>query len=81
MSGTWNRRTFGGATMAIVTAVGLLANPPVGAAQSSREADGARLLKERSTCTSTWTRGLPRGLGEAASRKCRWRARLVCGDS
>jgi len=45
MSGTWNRRTFGGATMAIVTAVGLLANPPVGAAQSSREADGARLLK------------------------------------
>ena len=28
MSGTWNRRTFGGATMAIVTAVGLLATPP-----------------------------------------------------
>jgi hypothetical protein len=31
--------------MAVVTAIGLLATPQVGAAQSSREADGARLLK------------------------------------
>ena len=45
MNGTWNRRVFGIATMAIVTAIGLLAKPPTGAAQSSREADGARLLK------------------------------------
>ena len=45
MSGTWNRRTLGVALMAVVTVIGLLANPPVGAAQSSREADGARLLK------------------------------------
>src|SRR5438034_5071662 len=45
MSGVGNCRTFGIAVMAIVTAVGLLAKPPVGAAQSSREADGARLLK------------------------------------
>ncbi len=45
MSATWNRRTFGIALMAVVTALGLLAKPLVGAAQSSREADGARLLK------------------------------------
>ena len=45
MSATWNRRTFGIALVAVVTALGLLANPVVGAAQSSREADGARLLK------------------------------------
>ena len=45
MSGTWNRRAFVVAIMAIVTAIGLLAKPPGGAAQSSREADGARLLK------------------------------------
>jgi Family of unknown function (DUF6282) len=43
MSGTWNRRSLGIAVVAGVTA--LLANPLVGAAQSSREADGARLLK------------------------------------
>ena len=43
MSGTWNRRSLGIALVAGVTA--LLANPLVGAAQSSREADGARLLK------------------------------------
>jgi hypothetical protein len=43
MSGTWNRRSLGIALAAGVTA--LLANPLVGAAQSSREADGARLLK------------------------------------
>jgi hypothetical protein len=50
MSGTWNRRARGvtarGVTMvAVAAAIGLLANPGVGAAQSSREADGARLLK------------------------------------
>src|SRR6516165_11826514 len=45
MSRTWNRRTLGVALTAVVTAIGLLAKPSVGAAQSSREADGARLLK------------------------------------
>ncbi len=45
MSGTWRRRTLGIAMLAAATAIGLLANPVVGAAQSSREADGARLLK------------------------------------
>src|SRR5215468_823237 len=45
MGSTWNRHTFRLSLMAILTAIGLLANPLVGAAQSSREADGARLLK------------------------------------
>jgi len=45
MSLTWKSRAFGIAFAAVVTALGLLANPGVGAAQSSREADGARLLK------------------------------------
>src|SRR6266404_2122188 len=45
MAGTWHRHTFYVSLMAIVTAMGLLANPAVGAAQSTREADGARLLK------------------------------------
>ena len=45
MSGTSNRRTLGVVLVAVVAAVGLLAKPQVGAAQSSREADGARLLK------------------------------------
>src|SRR5258708_37220340 len=45
MSGTWNRGTLGVALLAAVTALGLLAKPQFGAAQSSREADGARLLK------------------------------------
>ena len=45
MSGTWNRRALRIALMAGFAALGLLAKPPVGAAQSSREADGARLLK------------------------------------
>jgi hypothetical protein len=43
MSGMWNRRTLGIALVAGVTV--LLANPLAEAAQSSREADGARLLK------------------------------------
>src|SRR5260221_9657071 len=45
MGGAWNRHTFNVSLMAIVTAIGLLANLTVGAAQSSRETDGARLLK------------------------------------
>src|SRR6202163_1480281 len=45
MSGTWNRRALGVSLLAAVTAIGLVADPVVGAAQSSREADGARLLK------------------------------------
>ena len=45
MSATWNRRGIGIAFMAGLAALGLLAKPPIGAAQSSREADGARLLK------------------------------------
>src|SRR5215475_6479229 len=45
MSGTWKRGTLGIALTAVVAAIGLLAKPPVGVAQSSREADGARLLK------------------------------------
>src|SRR5712692_6063979 len=45
MGGTWNRHTLSVSLTAVVTAVGLLANPLAGAAQSSREADGARLLK------------------------------------
>jgi hypothetical protein len=45
MSAAWNRRTFAIALVAVVSAAGLLAKPLAGAAQSSREADGARLLK------------------------------------
>src|SRR6267378_6674815 len=45
MVGTRSRRTLGIALLAAVTGLGLLAKPPVGAAQSSREVDGARLLK------------------------------------
>jgi hypothetical protein len=45
MSATWNRRGIGIAFVAGLAALGLLARPPIGAAQSIREADGARLLK------------------------------------
>src|SRR5215467_7587498 len=45
MVGIRNRRTFSIALLAAVTGLGLLAKPPVGEAQSSRGADGARLLK------------------------------------
>jgi hypothetical protein len=45
MSVRWNRRALGMALMAVVTTIGLLANPAVGAAQSRRETDGARLLQ------------------------------------
>ncbi len=37
MSGTWRRRTLGITLLAAVTAIGLLADPVVGAAQSSLE--------------------------------------------
>ena len=45
MSGTLSRRALGIALLAAVTAAGLVAKPVVVAAQSPREADGARLLK------------------------------------
>ena len=45
MSGKRNLRSLGFALAAVVIALALLANPRAGAAQSSREADGARLLK------------------------------------
>ena len=45
MSGTRDCRGINVAIIAAVTAMGLLAIPSVGAAQSSRAADGARLLK------------------------------------
>jgi hypothetical protein len=47
MSITWNRRILGVALVAVLTALGLPAKPSgiVSAAQSGREADGARLLK------------------------------------
>jgi Family of unknown function (DUF6282) len=67
MSGTWNRRSFGIALVAGVTA--LLANPLVGAAQSSREADGARLLKGASDLhfhMDPWTPGALNGQGSIA---------------
>jgi len=45
MSGKRNLRMLGIVLAAGVIAVGLVANPRIGGAQSSREADGARLLK------------------------------------
>ena len=45
MSRAWNRRTLAVAFTTVMTAMGLLAIPSVGAAQLGREADGARLLK------------------------------------
>src|SRR5262245_7862619 len=45
MSATLSRRALGIALLAAVTAAGMLAKPVVVTAQSSREADGARLLK------------------------------------
>jgi hypothetical protein len=67
MSGTWNRRSLGIALVAGVTA--LLANPSVGAAQSSREADGARLLKGASDLhfhMDPWTPGALNGQASIA---------------
>jgi hypothetical protein len=67
MSGTWNRRSLGIALVAGMTA--LLANPLVGAAQSSREADGARLLKGASDLhfhMDPWTPGALNGQGSIA---------------
>src|ERR1700752_2708392 len=45
MAGTWNRRGLGLALLASLIGLGLVAKTLVGAAQSSREAEGARLLK------------------------------------
>jgi hypothetical protein len=45
MNGTSKRQILGLGVIAAVTALALIAKPLVGAAQSSREADGARLLK------------------------------------
>jgi hypothetical protein len=67
MSGTWNRRSLGIALVAGMTA--LLANPLVGVAQSSREADGARLLKGASDLhfhMDPWTPGALNGQGSIA---------------
>jgi hypothetical protein len=67
MSGTWNRRSLGIALVAGMTA--LLANPLVGAAQSSREADGARLLKGASDLhfhMDPWSPGALNGQGSIA---------------
>ena len=53
MAGTWNRRGLGMALLAGLIGLGLLAKPLVGAAQSSQEADGARLLKGALDCART----------------------------
>jgi hypothetical protein len=73
MSGTWNRRTFG---IALVAVVGLLAHPLTGVAQSSREADGARLLKgalDLHFHMDPWTPDRVRGAGIAEVRVARSR--------
>jgi hypothetical protein len=73
MSGTWKRRTLGIALMAVV---GLLAHPLAGAAQSSREADGARLLKgalDLHFHMDPWTPDRVRGAGIAEVRVARSR--------
>src|ERR1700746_2761043 len=68
MSNTWNRRTFGRALTAGLGALALLVMPQVGAAQSSREADGARLLKgalDLHFHMDPWTPDRVRGAGIA----------------
>src|SRR6516165_10414021 len=68
MVGTWNRRTLGIALLAAVTGLGLLAKPLVGVAQSSQEADGARLLKgalDLHFHMDPWTPDRVRGAGIA----------------
>src|SRR5438067_12501081 len=74
MSATWNRRGIGIAFMAVLTALGLLAKPQVGAAQSTREADGARLLKgalDLHFHMDPWTPDRVRGAGIAEVRMAR----------
>src|ERR1700681_2064550 len=74
MSGTWNRRTLGIALMAAVAVLGLLAHPLAGAAQSSRKADGARLLKgalDLHFHMDPWTPDRVRGAGIAEVRVAR----------
>ena len=73
MSVTWKHRTLGIALMAVV---GLLAHPMAGAAQSSREADGARLLKgalDLHFHMDPWTPDRVRGAGIAEVRVARSR--------
>ena len=68
MVGTWDRRTLGIALLAAVTGLGLFAKPLVGAAQSSQEADGARLLKgalDLHFHMDPWTPDRVRGAGIA----------------
>lgn len=74
MSGTWKRGTLGIALTAVVAALGLLATPLVGAAQSSREADGARLLKgalDLHFHMDPWTPDRVRGAGIAEVQMAR----------
>ena len=86
MRGTWISRIFGIAILAGVTAVGLLANPVVGAAQSSREADGARLLKgtlDLHFHMDPWTPGAlngQAGIAEVRVAKARGMRGLVIKD-
>ena len=68
MVGRLNRRALGIALLAAVTGLGLIARPPAGAAQSSREADGARLLKgalDLHFHMDPWTPDRVRGAGIA----------------
>jgi Family of unknown function (DUF6282) len=86
MSGTWISRTFGIAILAALTTIGLLANPVVGAAQSSREADGARLLKgalDLHFHMDPWTPGAlngQAGIAEVRVAKARGMRGLVIKD-
>ena len=80
MSVTCNPRTLGITLAAFVIAFGLLAKPQVGAAQSSREADGARLLKgalDLHFHMDPWTPERVRGAGIEEVRM----ARVACADS
>jgi hypothetical protein len=86
MSGTWNCRALGVALMAVVTAIGPLAPPSVGAAPSSREADGARLLKgalDLHFHMDPWTPGAlngQAGIAEVRAARSRGMRGLVIKD-
>jgi hypothetical protein len=86
MSGTWISRTFDIAILAALTTIELLANPVVGAAQSSREADGARLLKgalDLHFHMDPWTPGAlngQAGIAEVRVAKARGMRGLVIKD-
>jgi hypothetical protein len=71
MNRSSNRRTFGCALAAGLSALALCALPQVGAAQSAREADGARLLKgalDLHFHMDPWTPERVRGAGIAEVR-------------